>query len=55
MIDTKIKGQSIGAFNPDRKAFKKYESSNPEKVGGISKNEKEPTKLSSQVLEEKMR
>jgi hypothetical protein len=31
MIDTKLKpGQTIGAFNPDRKAFKKYESSNPE-------------------------
>lgn len=40
MIDTKIKpGQTIGTFNPDRRAFKKYESSNPEK-GGVGKSEK---------------
>ena len=37
LIDTKLKpGQTIGAFNPDRRAFKKYDSSNPEKVLGKS-------------------
>ena len=57
MIDTKLKpGQTIGAFNPDRKAFKKYESSNLE-TGHENKSPNkvfDPVRMKSQILEEKM-